>query len=428
MPPAGLYRARTVPLLVGAVIGSAVAFVTAPAGCGDSKSNGANGPTEEEAKAFLDEFAPEFALMTIEMLNRALVGHTESAVVSKEHETSDFSVPCPGGGTVDFSIETLTGPTVGVPTGFVGEVTSTNCMIGPYTVTVVGTLPTTAEEIEGGHGVDASGTLSVMAGARTFDLVVSGLRITVTDAGVCYSAAVNIPGGPPRIEGGDDTSCHEPTTPTPDGGMPDAGPPEPVPDCPDNKVEFSDTEFALSDWTAEGARDPVDACGDPRDPATACFNERQEANGGNPGAYRGFDLYNGGSGTISVKHMRNDAVYDPATSGAIDGIEMALDALGGMPGSSLETAFSMLAEQDGKLYWTERLFVNNSQGWTSSFLPEPDRRHLTEADFRLFPQTEFDETPDFSAEGAPLSFGFLTAVSGERTDNGVDNWIVRICQ
>jgi hypothetical protein len=38
------------------------------------------------------------------------------------------------------------------------------------------------------------------------------------------------------------------------------------------------------------------------------------------------------------------------------------------------------------------------------------------------------KTPDFSAEGAPLTFGFVSAVTGERENNGVDNWLVRVCQ
>jgi len=30
--------------------------------------------------------------------------------------------------------------------------------------------------------------------------------------------------------------------------------------------------------------------------------------------------------------------------------------------------------------------------------------------------------------GAPLTFGFISAVTGERENNGVDNWLVRVCQ
>jgi hypothetical protein len=423
-------RPRSVSLLVGTLIGSTI--VLAAVGCSSSATSDL---TEAEAKAFLDDFAPEYTRMTIEMFDRALVGHTESAIVSKEHQITDFDVACPGGGAITFTVESVSVPTASVNgSHFVANATSTNCRILFWEVEVLGTLPTTLEVIPDGHQLDASGMLRVRLSNedREFDLEVRELTATVTSAGTCYSAVIIILGGPRRIEGGDDASCHEPTTPMPDGGIPDSGMPdggtaEPVPNCPSNSVEFMDTEFALSDWTAEAAReqDPGVPCTNPTGPpdaGTMCFRVRQADDGG--GAYRQFDMYNGGAGSISVKHLKTGAVYDPATSGAITGIKMGFSVYGGEPFSSLETAFSMAIEQDGELYWTERILITNSESWFS-------KNDWTEADFRLYPQAEAMmgvNTPDFSAEGAPLTFGFVSAVTGERENNGVDNWLVRVCQ
>jgi hypothetical protein len=429
-------RPRALFLLVGMLIGSTMAVAAAAGGC-SSSDGGTSELTEAEAKAFLDDFAPEYTRMTREMFNRALVGHTESAIVSKEHQISDFSVACPGGGTIDFTVESVSVPTASVngSPNFVANATSTNCRILVWEIEVMGILPTTLEVIPDGHQVDSSGTLRVKvpAGNREFNVEVRELTATITNAGTCYSAVI-ILGGPTRIEGGNDTSCHEPTSPMPDGGMPDGGTVPPPPECPGQSVEFTDDEFVLSDWTAEAAReqDPGVPCENPTgppEPGTMCFRVRQAADGGNTGAYRQFDMYNGGAGSIAVKHLKtgppgNPAVYDPASSGAVTGIKMGFDVFGGKPFSSLETAFSMVVEQDGKLYWTERILINDSQSWFS-------KNDWTEADFRLYPQAEVMtgvNTPDFSVEGAPLTFGFISAVTGERENNGVDNWLVRVCQ
>jgi hypothetical protein len=418
-------RPRSVSLLLGMLMAWTIALAAAAGGC---SSGGTTELTEAEAKAFLDDFAPEYTRMTIEMFNRALVGHTESAIVSKEHQITDFSVACPGGGTIDFSVESVSVPTAPVngSTNFVANATSTNCRILVWEIEVVGTLPTTLEVLPDGHQIDSNGTLRVRLPAdnREFNLEVRELTATITSAGTCYTAVI-ILNGPRRIEGGDDTSCHEPAMP--DGGIPDGGtggtggtgggggPALSCDVCGQlDCAEFSDNAFAKPGW----------------DDAKVFANDNsyevdQLSDDGNPAPYRFVSHTVGMESSIWVAHTKtDDAEYDPRAQGAIDSIHCALDgrALEG----SRQASVRALLEQDGRWFWTpfdEGFGLIGENGW--------DNREWSAASW----EAAGHSVPlDLTADGLPITFGFATGASHtigleEVTRNtGVDNWRVVICK
>ena len=174
---------------------------------------------------------------------------------------------------------------------------------------------------------------------------------------------------------------------------------------------FSDGNFDSNTWSSAAYLGP----------AEATFSTQQMPSGGNSGNYYSVDLSSGGNGTVWTLHLNNDAKYSPSSSGTVESLAVSFDVSSSQtaPPNSLQTAFSFAVLQDGILYWTERVFTEQSQGWVS-------KNDWSEQDFREFPDMERTSTPDFTS-GSELHFGFLVGVSGDRTDSGVDNWRVVIC-
>lgn len=191
-----------------------------------------------------------------------------------------------------------------------------------------------------------------------------------------------------------------------------------------NIVIFSDGDFD------HGWIDISDVTDDPTipgaGPGTSTFDgSAVVANGGNPGAYRetthtitfGDRIYSGG--------LNTNAIYDPGDSGPIAAIDFSSTLL--HPRGTGNTGWVLLIEQQGNLYFSTRELFGNSS-WQSLQVSD-----LTEEEFETsapgLPSN--NEHPDFSANGAPITFGYVLTNRklgpGTLTNShGIDNWSVTI--
>jgi hypothetical protein len=187
-------------------------------------------------------------------------------------------------------------------------------------------------------------------------------------------------------------------------------------------VVLQDSEFAPADWLAGAIVQPL--VGGPT------HDEQQVDAGGNPGAYRRVALsMPGGNSLLTAFSTYQRGAYDPASQGPIYLIEFAQDCIA-LPGV-LGVGPRLLMEQDGRRYaagafgfcdatWRRQAFLH------SAFAP---------ADFFQFdgPACAVGSAcPDFSANGKPMTFGFVNfnqgsaGFVGASGGFGVDNWIVRV--
>lgn len=190
-------------------------------------------------------------------------------------------------------------------------------------------------------------------------------------------------------------------------------------------VTFIDTEFLDMNWEiflASLSQESSHTFG-------------QQAAGGNPGAYREMTHTNpvntvepGMSTFVNILHRRLGWEYNPAVSGAIDHIDMAMDrkifsiTSGGIPQFNLAVGHVFRIYQDGAAYFaTDGVTITDYEWETHS------RVALRAEDFG-----SPGNRPDFSASGAPISFGFTrsntnTAQSVEVVSvHGVDNFVVTV--
>ena len=164
----------------------------------------------------------------------------------------------------------------------------------------------------------------------------------------------------------------------------------------------------------------------------------QVATGGNPGSYRLVtDVVNAappGSQTLVLStNIYTPFTYNPAVSGSIASLSYSEDAecTHGCFGQGQATGPAV--QQGGKLYiLNTQLFTGPGAAWTNHSLSG-----LTSDDFSIVsvtPTSIFDNAqhPNFSANGAPIQFGFFRA-NGTRVNAGVytlsagiDNWKITI--
>jgi len=154
--------------------------------------------------------------------------------------------------------------------------------------------------------------------------------------------------------------------------------------------------------------------------ASATFSSFTSPAGGNPNAYRDT-THTFGGGAIIVAHMNSAAVHNPATE-PVYSIEYTWDlrhstgvSIGGAVG------YRLAIQQGGAIYGGP-----NDDIYSTSWTPF-SRTNLLPSHFTLW--SGFGPaTPDFSATGAPMTLGFLSANSagpGSVTKvSGLDNWNV----
>jgi hypothetical protein len=180
-------------------------------------------------------------------------------------------------------------------------------------------------------------------------------------------------------------------------------------------INFSDGTFSNSNWTTTTWYE-FGGLG------SATVSIGQQASGGNPGAYRfyNYTALNGNETLIDIMQVLNSATYNPQTQGAIDSISFSIDYT-----ISAWAWWSWVApavEQNGVFYayW---IGPNGRPGWRNNSWTNPSFEEQ-------YPG--FGPSPDFSTNGAPVTFGFLVQLgsydgfdAGSFT-YGIDNFSVEI--
>jgi len=203
----------------------------------------------------------------------------------------------------------------------------------------------------------------------------------------------------------------------------------PADDAP--ATQFSDTEFADASWQAIVLATPL---GGPDQSSS------QSASDGNPLPYRRMTHRLLAPAAepllLSVVHLKLDAVYRPAESGPILGLDFSEDriVLPGPDALAHPPAGHAAFEQAGRLY------VSNVRGelegpfevgqWTTA-----GWRNLGPLEFSMVagpPCSEGEQCPDFTARGLPITFGYHRQnVAGSAdprytVEHGIDNWRVTV--
>jgi hypothetical protein len=187
---------------------------------------------------------------------------------------------------------------------------------------------------------------------------------------------------------------------------------------------ISDPEFSEGNWTATEISEPG---------GTATFTASQQPAGGNPGGFRQttHSIPDAGQ-SIVLAHMFTGAAFDPSST-SIGAIDFALDLrfIGGSVGTS-QVGHQLLLAQGGSLYrapsTASAVALGQGNGvpgsWSSHSFAD-----LTASSFVLASGSG-PPTPDFSAAGGPIQFGYLTQNTAVdtaiATTSGVDNWRVEI--
>jgi hypothetical protein len=184
-------------------------------------------------------------------------------------------------------------------------------------------------------------------------------------------------------------------------------------------VSFSDTTFDNLDWTVIKFIDTTPG-------AIGSFTVGQAGTGGNPGSYRRIEEW-GVGGEVTLAHLRDGAVYNPATQGAITSLDFSFDL--NAPDASLAKPpdpldFDILLFQDGNYFTRHSLVGGLTTAWETT-----SRLGMADTSFEKAPGPG---TPDFSSAGSPIKFGFLTnthniaACDAPCNVGGIDNWSVTV--
>jgi len=181
---------------------------------------------------------------------------------------------------------------------------------------------------------------------------------------------------------------------------------------------FTDTTFNDSEWSL----------------TTVLFggggaaSVSQTVSGGNPGAYCAYTHTITPtvtqSAAVNVFHIRGDAIYYPATQGAISSVAYAEDTFTKSLGWGNQIGAGLALRQDGILYYGGYR-IDAGSSWTTH-----NYSSLTASDFL---DVGGSLHPDFSSSASPITFGFLRANSEPAGHNwsaqvagGTDNWQVTV--
>lgn len=191
-------------------------------------------------------------------------------------------------------------------------------------------------------------------------------------------------------------------------------------------TEFTDGTFNNSDWTSSKIVDSTSG-------SSGAFSVDRVASGGNPGPFRRvthtFRIDYMEEGALVIAHLRAGALYDPGTQGAISSISYSYDLRKPRPSDSHFTRYSPLLLQNGVYYKTTDENAA-AQVWT----------RVAGEDLRAARFTRFAGSgplrPDFSANGAPIQFGYVTSNSSgggfgeggseDSLQTDLDNWSITL--
>jgi len=185
-------------------------------------------------------------------------------------------------------------------------------------------------------------------------------------------------------------------------------------------VPYEDGDFQPANWTAQ----PLNA--EPAQGGHKVTVSRTDT-GGSPDGFMSISYEMPvGPSAIAVVHTSLSATYDPGAQGAIYGVDFSLYCNGSGGESSVRPMFEQ----------AERRFTRDYLQPCAG----PWRRAFALLSLRADEFVQFDgppcgagETcPDFSANGAPIRFGFLTAARvapdqpAATISQGIDNWKVAV--
>jgi len=204
----------------------------------------------------------------------------------------------------------------------------------------------------------------------------------------------------------------------------------PTPSFGVSPTTFSDATFENADWSLAHLAEPA--------PPFGVFAMQRSNTLGNPDPFFSVLHTLGGTPTpaqLITLHLKVDAVHDPAVDGEIATVSHAEDARTIQTEPNTFGAGSRaLLEQDGSFYASSAQEPTRDD--PSGPLPSPwktiELDGLTAADFCLVTgPNAFDcsTNPDFTASGAPITFGFARTNTHTRAvptfrETGIDNWSV----
>lgn len=190
-------------------------------------------------------------------------------------------------------------------------------------------------------------------------------------------------------------------------------------------INFFDGVFNNGDWTGSKIVDTTTG-------SSATFSAFQLPANGNPTFHR-ETTHNWDAGVIRVAHLRNIGgspfTYNPSSSGAINTLNISYDLVHRTPNLGA-VGYSLLLRQNGKYYThpIDNIFPNT---WTSFSHPG-----FTSASFfeLLVPgaSANLTSTPDFSATGSLIEFGYVTSNSHSTAGtivtktSGIDNFALTL--
>lgn len=193
-------------------------------------------------------------------------------------------------------------------------------------------------------------------------------------------------------------------------------------------LPYGDGDFPATAWTVRTAAEPASG-----GPSAAVDTV---ADGGHPGAWRRIVVtVPVVPSTLRIEQWRDDAVYDPATQGAIYLIDASEDCVtpSGWTSNAYIPTVPLLVQ--GQRRYAAGDDWDRSCSGDSSWVAARPRLALAASDFRLLdgPACASGEScPDFGAGGAPIRFGFAqliqtsaAGITGSRT-RGIDNWSLTV--
>ena len=193
-------------------------------------------------------------------------------------------------------------------------------------------------------------------------------------------------------------------------------------------VVFEDGEFLEAGWAWSGF------VGFAQGTPSSALRVTRPTVGGNPGAYRAIEY-----GPLSsvdrmfATHIAQAATYDPGQLGAIYSIDFRAECRG-LSGDGVRMSVRPLLRQGARTYAGDFVYEQEcgAPGWNF----DSGRGSMVASNFDQIlngPPCGAGETcPDFSAAGAPITFGMYTV--NDRVDagptgvasHGVDNWRVSV--
>lgn len=185
-------------------------------------------------------------------------------------------------------------------------------------------------------------------------------------------------------------------------------------------VGFSDGTFNDTDWTTVTIQDTT-----PGSAATGASG--QSVSDGSPAPYRhtthSWDTTHSGV-SIFFAHLAPAFIYAPAVHGPVTSLDYSFDYKAFSAPYVGAVGVNLVILQDGNYYTRPSYAAVPGNPWTHAA-----HTSLIASDFTLFGGTG---NPDFSASGAPLTFGYFTGNGGSGiaahlvATAGIDNFAVAL--